>query len=117
VEDLGEAASTRIGNNPISPSFLTSDVHVSEPLDLLLEEQILVGSVSLGVLLELLVLDQGHVRGQHHQSLGRAVGKLSGTAPLPPRPLLVKEQLEVVVGEGGGREGPGTIESGSICQW
>ena len=43
------------------------------------------------MLLELLVLDQRHVRRQHHEGLGRAVGELSGTAPLPPGPLLVKE--------------------------
>ena len=68
------------------------------------------------MLLELLVLDQRHVRRQHHQSLGRAVGELGGTAPLPPGPLLVKEQLEVVVGEGGRGESPGSIESGTVCR-
>jgi hypothetical protein len=68
------------------------------------------------VLLELLVLDQGHVCRQHHEGLGRAVGELSGTAPLPPGPLLVKEQLEVVVGEGGRGESPSAIESGSVCR-
>ena len=67
------------------------------------------------MLLELLVLDQRHVRRQHHEGLGRAVGELSGTAPLPPGPLLVKEQLEVVVGESGRGEGPRAIEAGSVC--
>jgi hypothetical protein len=83
-------------------------------LNSLLEEQILVLCVSLGVLLELLVLGQRHVRGQHHQRLGLAVSELGGSAPLPPGPLLVKEQLEVVVGKGRGGESPGTVETGSV---
>src|SRR5689334_16656818 len=38
-----------------------------------LEEEVVVGGVLLHPLLELLVLDKGHVGGKHHQALGLLV--------------------------------------------
>jgi hypothetical protein len=36
------------------------------------------------------------------------------TTPLSPDPLLVEEQLEVVIGDRGGGEGPGSFETRAI---
>jgi hypothetical protein len=83
-------------------------------VDSLVEEQILILSISLGVLLELLVLGQGQIGRQHHQGLGLAVSELSRSGPFPPRPLLIEQELEVVVGKGGRGESPGSVETGSV---
>lgn len=54
-----------------------------------LEESIAVLGIAVNVLLELLVLDEGDVGGQHHQGLGRLVSVLGRAVPLSPVPLLV----------------------------
>lgn len=79
-----------------------------------LEESIAVLGIQLGVLLEALVLNKLHVSGQHHEALGLDILKLLGTIPLLVRPLLLEEQLEVVVGQGSGREGPGAVKAGAV---
>lgn len=66
------------------------------------------------MLLELLVLGERHIRRQHHQRLGLGIRELGGAVPLSPRPLLVKQQSVVVVGERGRGEGPRSVESGSV---
>lgn len=48
------------------------------------EEEFVVLGVCLNVLAEDLVLDEGHVCGQHHEGLARNVLKLLGTVPLLP---------------------------------
>lgn len=54
-----------------------------------LEERIIVLRVLLNICLELLVLNQGHISRQHHQSLRLLVLELLWTIPLLPLPLLV----------------------------
>lgn len=66
------------------------------------------------MLLELLVLGECHIRRQHHQRLGLGIRKLSRSVPLSPRPLFVKQQSVVVVGERSRGEGPRSVESGSV---
>lgn len=52
--------------------------HVTE----LLEEDLVVLGVALDMLAELLVLDERHVGGQHHQGFGALVFVLFGAVPL-----------------------------------
>lgn len=99
----------------------------------IVEEGLLVLGVPLDVRLERLVGHERHVGGQHHERLGRLVlilfarsattsrhsqplrrAYLLGTVPLPPVPLLVQEQLVVLVGHDGRREGPRTIEAAAV---
>lgn len=49
-----------------------------------LEEEFVVLGVGLNVLAEDLVLDKGHVCGQHHEGLAGNVLELLGTVPLLP---------------------------------
>jgi hypothetical protein len=79
-----------------------------------LEEKVVILGIHLGVLPEALVLDQLHISGQHHERLGLDVLELLGAVPLLVSPLLVEQQLVVVVGHGGGREGPWAVEAGAI---
>lgn len=79
-----------------------------------LEEGVVVLGVLLDVRLEALVLDQGHVGGKHHEGLGGDILELLGAVPLLVGPLLLHEELVVVVGESGGGEGPGTRETGAV---
>jgi hypothetical protein len=51
---------------------------------------------------------------KHHQIASFLIGKLLRAIPLSPYPLLIKEQLEVVIGHRSGREGPWTFETGAI---
>jgi len=75
----------------------------------LLEEDLIIGSIALDVRAEALVLDERHVGGQHHEALGLNILVLFRAVPLLPGPLLLQKQLVVVVGQSGGREGPGTV--------
>ena len=78
-------------------------------------EELVVGlGVALDVGLELLVLNEDHVGGQHHEGLGGLVLVLLGAVPLLPLPLLLDQQAEVVVGQDGGGESPGTSEAGAV---
>lgn len=79
-----------------------------------LEESIVILGVQLSVLPEALVLDNLHIGGQHHERLGLDVLELLGAVPLLVRPLLFDQQLEVVVGQRGGAEGPGAIVAGAV---
>lgn len=79
-----------------------------------LEEGIIVLCVHLGVLPEALVLDELHVSGQHHEALGLDILKLLGAVPLLVSPLLLEKELVVVIGQGSGREGPGTVVAGTV---
>lgn len=78
------------------------------------EEVVVVLGVLLDVGAEALVLDQSHVGGQHHERLGGDVLELLGAVPLAVRPLLLEKKLVIVVGKGGGGEGPGTLETGAV---
>ena len=101
-----------------------------------LEENIRVLGVALDVLLELTVLDQGHISGKHHKSLGLVVSELGRAGPLFLRsqlmlnkqakddgciltylfvdPLLREEELEELVGHNSRAEVPRTVISGSV---
>lgn len=86
------------------------DVNVSE----LLEESIVVLSITLNVLLEGLVVDQSHVGGQHHEGGGALVGELSRATPLALVPLLLDQQTEELVAEDSRAEVPRTIETRAV---
>lgn len=79
-----------------------------------LEEEIVVGGILLDPGLELLVLDESHVGGKHHEGLGLLVLILLGAIPLLPLPLLVEKELVVVVGQDGGGEGPGAVVTAAV---
>jgi hypothetical protein len=97
-----------------------------------LEEEVLVRGVRLGVLLERLVLRQDvvrpvpvlvpgmrsvHARGhsrEHHERARLLVRVLRGAAPLLPDPGLVEQELVVVVRERRGRERPRAVEAGAV---
>lgn len=118
---LGAAESTNLGvdglEDPALSVLLEGNTELEEldnDVGEVLEEELIVGGVLLNPLLELLVLDEGHVGGKHHEGLGLLVLKLLGAVPLLPLPLLVEEELVVVVGQNGGGEGPGTIEAGAV---
>ena len=85
-----------------------------------LEEGIIILGVTLNMLLEGLVLDEGHVGRKHHERLRslvliliiptlairffpfsalKIVTYLSGTVPLLPLPLLLAEKTVVVIGQ------------------
>jgi hypothetical protein len=51
---------------------------------------------------------------KHHQSASFLVGKLLRPVPFSPDPLLIVEQLVVVIGERGRREGPWSFETRAI---
>lgn len=55
---------------------------LDEGIGKFLEEGVRVLGVSRNVLLEFLVLNQGHVGRKHHQGLGGVVGELLRTIPL-----------------------------------
>ena len=132
----GMVAHTFFQNVVVAPSFTkTSDLGVEglegvglgillegnaelEELDddgrEVLEEEIVVVGVLLDPDLELLVLDEGHVGGKHHEGLGLLVLVLLGAVPLLPLPLLAEEELVVVVGQDSGGEGPGAVITGAV---
>merc|ERR1712113_502579 len=68
------------------------------------EELLLALRVLLNDRLKALVLNEGHVGRQHHQALSADVLELLWALPLPPAPLLLEQELVVVVGEGSRRE-------------
>ena len=76
-----------------------------------LEEDIIVLGIPLDVLLELLVLDQGQVRGHHHQSAGGLIRELLRTVPLLLIPALLEQQPVELIGEDGRAEIPRPVES------
>jgi hypothetical protein len=80
----------------------------------IVHESVVVLGILLDVALEALVLDQGHVGGQHHEGLGGDILELLGAVPLLVSPLLFHEELVVVVGEDGRGEGPGTRETRTV---
>ena len=51
---------------------------------------------------------------KHHQSASFLVGVLLRPVPFSPDPLLIAEQLEVVIGERGRRKGPWSFETRAI---
>lgn len=79
------------------------------------EKRLFVGSISLDVRVESLVLDKSHIRGQHHNGLCCLVFVLLGTLPAPPAPLLLEQESVVVVCHDSGREGPRTLKAGAIA--
>ena len=79
-----------------------------------IEEELVVGGILLNPLLELLVLNEGDVGGEHHEGLGLLVLILLRAVPLLPLPLLLNEEPEVVVGHDGGGEGPGAVIAGAV---
>lgn len=79
-----------------------------------LEESLVVVGVLLNHRSEDLVLDEDHVGGKHHESLGGDVLELLGAVPLAEGPALLDQKLVVVVGEGGGGEGPGAFETRAV---
>ena len=79
-----------------------------------LEEDPIILGVPLDVLLEARVLDERHVRRQHHERLAPHVLVLLRPVPLLPRPLLPQQQAEVVVRDDGRGEGPGAVEAGAV---
>jgi hypothetical protein len=56
----------------------------------------------------------GHDIRKHHQCAGFLVNVLVRPLPLFPDPLLTEEQLEIVIGQRGGREGPWPLKTGAI---
>jgi hypothetical protein len=106
---LIEAALERI---PVLLRLLERHAQLKQRDDRILEVRekcLVVARIQLRVLAEALVFDELHVRGQHHQRLRLDVLELLGAVPLLVGPLLLEQQLEVVVGHGGGREGPGPV--------
>lgn len=79
-----------------------------------LEESVTVLSVTLHVLPEFLVLHEGNVGRKHHQGLGGVVSVLGRTVPLSPRPLLLKQESEELVGEDRGAEVPRTLVTRAV---
>lgn len=98
-----------------------------------LEEGILVFGILVDVRLEGLVGNERHIGWQHHQRLGLLVlilfwsqlrratvtehaasAYLLGAVPLAPTPLLIKEQLVVLVGHNSGGEGPRALETAAV---
>jgi hypothetical protein len=80
----------------------------------IVHESVVVLRVLLDVALEALVLDEGHIGGQHHEGLGGDILELLGAIPLLVSPLLFHKELVVVVGEDGRGEGPGARETGTV---
>jgi hypothetical protein len=79
-----------------------------------LEESYVILGVLFNEWLHLFVLDERHVCGQHHQRFRFSVLELFRPVPLPPYPLLLEEELVVVICQNGGRECPWSFEAGSI---
>ena len=79
-----------------------------------LEEKVVVLSVLLDPGLHGLVLDESVVGGKHHEALGLGVLVLLGSVPLADVPLLVQEKSIVIVGQNGGGEGPGPVETRAV---
>lgn len=84
---------------------------LDESIRKVLEEGIVVLGVPLDVLLELLVLDQRHVGGKHHQGLGGLVRELLGTVPLLLIPVLLDQQTVELVGEDCRAEVPRAVKA------
>ena len=61
-----------------------------------------------------LVLHQRHIRRQHHQALRLHILILLGPIPLPPPPLLIQQQAEVIIANDRGRKGPRAVKAGAI---
>lgn len=87
---------------------------MSRSVHVLLEPEVLVLRVRLGVLLERLVLDEHVVGREHHERPGRLVLELLRAVPLLPHPLLVQEQLVVLVRDARRRERPRALEPGTV---
>ena len=66
------------------------------------------------MLLEQRILDQRHVRRQHHQALARHILILLRTVPPPERPFLTQQQPEIIVRNHRWRERPGSFETRAI---
>ena len=66
------------------------------------------------MLLEARVLDERHIRRQHHERPAARIFILPRSVPLPPIPLLAQQQAEVIVRDHGRREGPRAVEAGAV---
>ena len=66
------------------------------------------------MLLEDGILHQRHITRQHHQRFGLDVLILLRPVPLPPRPLLIQQEAEVIVRHHGRAERPRAIEAGAV---
>lgn len=75
-----------------------------------LEEEVIILRVPLNVLPKLLVFDECHVGWKHHKRFGRDVLELLWSIPLLPGPLLLKQELVVIVCQHRWREGPGAYK-------
>lgn len=80
----------------------------------LLEESIAVLGIALDVLLEGLILDKGHISGQHHERGSGLVSVLKRAVPLLLVPLLLNKQTEELVAENSWAEVPGTVKPGAV---
>jgi len=74
---------------------------LAEDVGELLEESLVVLGVTFYVGAEALVLDQCHIGGKHHQTLGGDVLELLWAIPLAVAPLFLEKQLVVVIGHDG----------------
>lgn len=78
------------------------------------KENPIVGRIPLHMLLKQRILNQRHIRRQHHQALALNILKLLGAIPLLIRPLLAQQEAEVVVRHHDRGEGPGAVEAGAV---
>lgn len=80
-----------------------------------LEKLVIILRIRLDILLETLILNQRHIRRQHHQTLRALILILLRALPCAEIPFaLVEQQAEVVVCYDGGGMGPRAFEAGAV---
>ena len=101
LEEFGDGGREAESKSSVYEGLLRGMSHNS-----LLEEQVLIVGVGLSPLLEGLVRDEDVVGREHHERVRRFVLELLRAVPLLPDPLLVQEQLEVLIRHARRRERP-----------
>ena len=80
----------------------------------LVEENLIILGIPLHVLLKLLILDQRHIRRQHHQTLAPRILELLRSIPLPKTPLLAQQQPIVIIAHHSRAETPRSLKATAI---